>query len=291
MYPECFTGIGTFKSYKCHIELDINAKPVVHPVRKTALALIPKLDKDLDSMLTDGIIVPVEEPTDWVNSLVVREKPNGSLRVCLATRDLNKAIRREHYPVPKVESVATKLHGSTLFSRLDAKSAYWNVELDKESSYLTTFNTHRGRFRYKRMSYSLNSSQDIFQKRMDQTFKRCKGAIPIVGDIQVFGTDDNHDKHLHEAIARVRTTGIELNFDKCVIKSKSCIIFGNVYTPQGVKPGLKKGEAIKKMEAPQTKQELQTFLGMVNYLGQYIKNMAELTANLRLLLRKDVLFQ
>ena len=80
MYPECFAGIGTFKNYKYHIELDKNAKPVVHPVRKIALALIPKLHKELDSMLADGITVPVEEPTDWVKSLVVREKPNGSLR-------------------------------------------------------------------------------------------------------------------------------------------------------------------------------------------------------------------
>ena len=66
-------------------------------------------------MLADGINVPVYEPTDWVNSLVVREKPNGSLRVCLDPRDLNKAIRMEPYPVSTVESVSTKLHGSTLF--------------------------------------------------------------------------------------------------------------------------------------------------------------------------------
>ena len=126
MYPVCFTGISTFKNYKYHIELDRHAKPVVHPERKIALALILKLDKELDSILADGIIVPVEKPTDWVNSLVVREKPNDRMRVCLDPRDLNKAIRREHHPVPTVDSVTTKPHGSNLFSRLDAKSAYWN---------------------------------------------------------------------------------------------------------------------------------------------------------------------
>ena len=72
MYPECFTGIGTFKSHKYHIELDKNAKPVVHPVRKIALAQILKLDKELDSMLADGIIVPVDKLPDRINSLVVR---------------------------------------------------------------------------------------------------------------------------------------------------------------------------------------------------------------------------
>ena len=78
---------------------------MVHPVRRIELALIPKLDKQLNSMPADGIIVPVEESIDWVNSLVLREKPNGSLRVSLDPRDLNMAIRREHYPVPRVVSV------------------------------------------------------------------------------------------------------------------------------------------------------------------------------------------
>ena len=107
---------------------------MVHPVKKIALALVPKLDKELDNMLTDGIIVAVDEPTGWVNSPVVRQKSNVNLRVCLDPRELNMAITREHYPIPTVESVTTKLHGSTLFSRSDAKSAYWNVDLDEVSS-------------------------------------------------------------------------------------------------------------------------------------------------------------
>ena len=116
MCPECFTGIGTFKDYRYQIELDKIAKPVVYPVRKVALTLIPRIDKGLDIVLADGIIEPVDEPTDWVNSLVVREKLNGSLRVFLDPRDLNKSVKRDHYLLPTVENVTTELHGSTLFS-------------------------------------------------------------------------------------------------------------------------------------------------------------------------------
>ena len=101
-----------------------------------------------------------------------------------------------------------------------------------------------------------------------------------------YGNDTNHDMHLHEAMERTRQAGLKLNYDKCVIKTKSCTFFGNVYTPQGVMPDPKKVEAIKKMQAPQTKQELQSFLGMVNYLAQFIKDMSELTHNMRLLLKK-----
>ena len=111
MHLECFGGIGTFKNYKYHTKINKSVKPVVHGVRKVALALIPRLDQALDKIEKDGIIVKMNRPTDWVNSLVVREKLNGSLRVCLDS----KAIKREHYPVPTVDMVTTKLHGSTLF--------------------------------------------------------------------------------------------------------------------------------------------------------------------------------
>ena len=118
--------------------------------------------------------------------------------------------------------VTNRLQGATLFSHLDGKSAYWNVELDEESSKLTTFNTHKGRFRYKKMPYGMSSSQDIYQKKMDQAFDKCKGAFAIADDIQVYGNDTNHDMHLHEAVERTRQAGLKLNYDKCVIKTKSC---------------------------------------------------------------------
>ena len=100
----------------------------------------------------------------------------------------------------------------------------------------------------------------VFRKKMDKTFERCKGAIPIADDIQVFGTDDNHDTHLHEAMERVRSAGIKLNFEKCVIKSKSCTFIGNAHTPQGVKPDPKKVEAIKKWKHHRHSRSYNPFL-------------------------------
>ena len=115
MYPRMFSGIGTFEDYMYHIELDSKVKPIEHPPRRIALSLQPKLETELDEIVKQGIIVPVDEPADWVNSLVVREKPNGSLRICLDPKDLNKAIKREHYPVPTVDMVTNRLQGETFF--------------------------------------------------------------------------------------------------------------------------------------------------------------------------------
>ena len=131
----------------------------------------------------------------------------------------------------------------------------------------------------------------MFQKKIDQAFENCKGAVGIADDIQVFGTDDKHDLHLHEAMERMRKVGIKLNYDKCIINSKSCKFFCNTYPPQGVMPDPKKVQAIKQMQAPSTKQQLQSFISMVNYLRQPVPSTSDLTTPLRKLLKRDVLFQ
>ena len=224
MHPECFTGIGKFKDFEYHINVDKNVKPVVHAPQRIALSLQGKLEKELEEMVRQGIVAPVEGHSDWVNSLVIREKPNGSLRICLDPKDLNKAIKQEHHPIPTLDDITPRLHGSTLFSKLDAKQGYWNVKLDEESTLLTTFNTHKGRYKFLHMPFGLKMSQDIFQK-IDQTCEKCKGAVGIADDIQVFGSYQTHDLHLHEAMERTRKAGIKLNYDKCIVKTRSCSYF------------------------------------------------------------------
>ena len=108
MYPECFYGISKFKDYEYHITLEDNGKPVIHPPRKIPLAIQPKLDKELDEIVEQGIITLVKGPSAWVNALVISEKSNGRLRTCLDPKDLNKVIKREHHPVPTVDHFTSK---------------------------------------------------------------------------------------------------------------------------------------------------------------------------------------
>ena len=91
------------------------------------------------------------------------ERPDGRMRICLDPTDLNKVIKREHYAAAVVQDKAHLLNGSDTFTKLDLKDGYWHVKLDEESSYLTTFNTPFGRYRFNMMPFGLNVSQDIFQ--------------------------------------------------------------------------------------------------------------------------------
>ena len=93
---------------------------------------------------------PVDEPTDWVNGLVIVKKTNGKLRICLDSRTLNQAIKREHLYLPTAEERFSQMSGAKYFSKLDDSSGYWQIKVDRESSNLLNFGTTIGRFRFKR---------------------------------------------------------------------------------------------------------------------------------------------
>ena len=112
------------------------------------------------------------------------------LQVCLDQRNLNAAIRHDHYKMPTVEEITHELAGSTCFTKLDGTSSYLCIVLDYESSLLTTFNTPWGRFRFVYLPLGLACAQDILQWMMDQILTHCDGVIGIADDVVVNGKDD-----------------------------------------------------------------------------------------------------
>jgi len=106
-----------------------------------------KLQQTLNDLVKQEVLAQVTRPTEWVSSMVAVPKQDGRIRISLDPKELNKAIKREHYPLPTVEEVATCLQGAKLFLVLDARNEFWHIKLEEESSYLTTFNTRFGRYR------------------------------------------------------------------------------------------------------------------------------------------------
>lgn len=123
-FADVFKGIGLFPG-ECTIRLD-----PVHPQRCIPLLLCSRLKEELENMEIQEVIVKVTEPTERFNSMVVAEKPcTGKLWVFLDPRDLNKSIKRPHYPLPALEDITSKLAGAKYFSVLDARSSYWAIKL------------------------------------------------------------------------------------------------------------------------------------------------------------------
>jgi hypothetical protein len=193
---------------------------------------------------------------------------------------------------PDIGGVIPKLSGAKTFSIVDAKCGYWNVVLDEESSYLTTFNSPLGRYRFNRMPFGLKMSQDVFQTKIDQTFEGCPSVVGIADDIVVLGKpDEDHDNNMYGMMQRCKETGLKLNPDKCVIKQKEIKFYGIICVQEGVRPDPDKVSAIKQMEPPSNRQELQTFLGLANYMGPFIPNLSSHIAPLRELLKEKNKFK
>ena len=197
-YRDCFDKIGRFPGRKYRIQLSEDAKPVIHPPRTVPVHIMPLYKAELDKMLEDGVISPVTQPTDWVNSIVcnIKDTPNGKkVRLCLDPKDLNKYIKREHYYNRTMDEILPKLHGKKYFSVVDTKKGYWHVELDEDSSLLCTFNTPFGRYKFNRLPFGIKVAQDAFQQRLDHCFKDIENVHGIADDIIFTGaTPQEHDE-------------------------------------------------------------------------------------------------
>ena len=288
-YPEMFKGLGCLPG-RCHIQLKEGANPVVHPPRKVPIAQKEKVVEELRRMESLGVIVRQEEATDWVNSLVVVQKPNGSVRLCIDPRDLNDVIKRSHHPMKTVDEVASRLAGANTFSILDAKSGFWQLQLDEESSLLCTFNTPIGRYRFKRLPFGVKCAPEIFQRTMDRMVEDLEGVEVIMDDVVIAGDETTHDERLHNFMERASTQGLKLNREKCKIRQKEVPYVGHLLTAEGLKMDPKKVEAIQAMPKPNSKEDVKRFLGFVQFLSRYLPDLSTVDAPLRELEKADVLF-
>ena len=119
-FPDVFQGTGKL-SEPYHLQIDPSAKPVVHPPRKVPLALKTALKEELDRLECLQILTPVSEPTPWMSSMVIVKKPNGNIRVCLDPKNLNKVLKRSHYPMPTIDDILPVLSRAKVFSEFDVK--------------------------------------------------------------------------------------------------------------------------------------------------------------------------
>ena len=168
-------------------------------------------------MEKDGHIIKVDQPTEWVSSMVATVR-NGKIRICIDPSDLNKVIKREHHPMRTIEEVVSTMPGAKVFSVLDAKSGFLQIALDEASSFLTTVNTPIGRYRWLRLPFGLKCAPEIFQRIMDEMLEGI-ATVSVMDDILIAApTVEEHDAILRRAVERATSYNLRLNFNKCHIR-------------------------------------------------------------------------
>ena len=287
LFPQLFQGLGKLQG-QYHIKLKDNAQPFALTVpRRVAIPLLPKVKEELECMEAMGVISKVDEPTDWCVGLVVVPKSNGQVRICVDLTKLNESVCRERHLLPSVEQILAQLEGAKVFSKLDANSGFWQIELAPESAKLTTFISPFGRFCFNRLPFGITSAPEHFQKRMSSILAGLDGVVCLIDDILVFGrSQSEHDNRLQYTLERIQNSGVTLNYEKCVFSQNSVKFLGQIVDQNGIKPDPEKVNAIACMAEPTNVSEIRRFLGMVNQHSKFSPKLAELTKPLRDLLSK-----
>ena len=276
-FPKVFEGLGTMPG-KFSINLKRDIEPVrLNSPRPIAAGLREKAKTEIDKMLADNVIEPVEEPTDWCSGLTIAPKKSGKIRMCVDLTNLNKCVKREVYPLPRISDMLSDLKEGVMFSKLDANSGFWQVKLDPKSKLLTTFVTPWGRFCFKRMPFGISSAPEYFQRAMEKILKGLDGVICLMDDILVYGKNANeHWYRLSKVLKRIEKSGVTLSKEKCEFGTSEVKFLGHVVSSVGIKPDPDKIKAIVDMKPPSTKTEARRFTGMVNYLMKFSSKLAEL---------------
>ena len=194
-----------------------------------AVAKRLELKGELDRQVNNVFLSKVTEPTDWVNSLVIVEKSNGQMLLCIDPKGLNKVVKREHFKIPTKEEILGKLHDAKRFSKLDATAGFHQIKMGKPSSMLTTFNTPFGRYRYLRLPMGICSASEVFHKTVHKFLEKFDGVTVYMDDIIVWGsTVEEHDERLMKALERLSEVGLVLNTEKCVFWQPEIEYIGEV---------------------------------------------------------------
>ena len=209
------------------------------------------------------------------------------MRICVDLTRLNCYVKRERHILPSVDQVLAQVGDAKAFSKLDANSGFWQIELSPDSSKLTTFITPYGRYMFNRLPFGISSAPEFFQKRISEILRGCDGVVGLIDDVLVYGkTDEEHHERLTRVLERLKKEGITLNKDKCIFYSNVIHFLGQKVDKDGVSPDEEKIKAIRNIPRPTSVTEIQRFLGMINQLSRFSPNLAEKTKPLRELLSK-----
>ncbi|XP_056009319.1 uncharacterized protein K02A2.6-like [Ostrea edulis] len=291
-YKNVFTDdLGMLKDISARIKVQESATPKFCKARVVPYSLRPKVDQELDRLIKKGILSKVEH-SECVTPIVPIPKKDGSVRICGDFKvTVNPVLDVEQYPLPKIEDIFASLAGGQKFTKLDLKNAYLQMTMREQDRPYLTINTHCGLFQYQRLKFGIASAPAIWQRAMDTVLQGLEGVHCNMDDMIITRrTAEEHLENLEQVLKQLNRYGLKANVAKSEVMKDKIEFCGHVLDAESLHKTSKKIEDVLNAPEPKNVSELRAFLGLVNYYGRFMENLATHSAPLYNLLKDNSRF-
>lgn len=240
-----------------------------------------EVDKQIEGMLQQGIIVPSNSPYNspiWVVPKKIDNSGEQKWRIVVDYRKLNDQTISDRFPIPNIDDLFDKLGKCNYFTTLDLAKGFHQIEVDPRDRMKTAFSTTNGHYEFTRMPFGLKNAPATFQRLINHVLKDLINKICVVylDDILIFSTSlQEHLNSLQEVFQKLRESNLQIQIDKCHFAEEFTNYLGHVITNNGIKPDDKKVTAIKSMKLPSSPKEIKQFLGITGYYRKFVKDYAK----------------
>ena len=274
--------MGRTNLVKHHIELT-DPIPFKESYRRIPPQMYDEVKAHIQEMLDLGAIRHSNSP--WASAIVLVRKKDGRLRLCIDLRKLNNRTVKDAYSLPRIETLLDTFLGSTIFTTLDLKAGYWQVEMAEECKAFTAFTCGPlGFYECETMPFGATNAPATFQRLMHN----CLGdlnmtwCVVYLDDIIVFSDNPkDHLVRLEAVFQKLASAGLKLKPSKCFFFKEEIDYLGHLVSGKGVATSPKKIEAVTKWPVPQTVYDVRSFLGFVGYYRRFIRDFSKISKPIR----------
>ncbi|GJT74632.1 putative nucleotidyltransferase, ribonuclease H [Tanacetum coccineum] len=291
-FPEDLPGLPPTRQVEFQIDLVPGAAPVARAPYRLAPSEMEELSTQLQELSDKGFIRPSSSP--WGAPVLFVKKKDGSFRMCIDYRELNKLTVKNRYPLPRIDDLFDQLQGSSVYSKIDLRSGYHQLRVRDEDIPKTAFRTRYGPITvFQVMPFGLTNAPAVFMDLMNRVCRPYldKFVIVFIDDILIYSkTKEEHDVHLRLILELLKKEELYAKFSKCDFWLSKVQFLGHVIDSEGIHVDPAKIESIKDWESPKTPTEIRQFLGLAGYYRRFIEGFSKISKPMTKLTQKSVKF-
>ena len=289
VFPYDISGLPPDREVEFTIDLIPGTEPISIPPYRMAPAELRELKTQLEELLSKGFIQSSISP--WGAPVLFVKKKDGSLRLCIDYRQLNRVTIRNQYPLPRIDELFDQLQGSRVYSKIDLRSGYHQLRVQDSDVPKTAFRTRYRHYEFMVMPFGLTNAPVAFMDLMNRVFQPYldRFVIVFIDDILVYsGSSEEHAEHLRIVLQTLRERKLYAKLSKCQFWLDRVAFLGHVISVEGVSVDPKKIEAVVNWKPPKNMSEVRSFLGLAGYYRKFVEVFSKIAAPLTKLTRKDV---